>query len=250
MTCDELRPDYELYALGVLEDPERGEIRAHLARGCENCRAGLWEAHSLVYAIAASVEGPEPSRGLRKRVLAVAGGVEEKRSAWFGVFAFATAAAVVVAGLAVGYAMRQESAGRVEVARLQRELERGSVQAAAMREAIELIQSPETREVNFGEGKPARPQPPRGRVFFQPSGVLLMASQLPAPPSGKTYEMWIIRGGKAAPAGLFGSDTQGNALHLFRPGTPLMAKDIVAVTLETAAGVMQPTTTPIIVAPL
>ena len=32
MTCDELRPDYILYAVGVLEEPEKAELRAHLDR--------------------------------------------------------------------------------------------------------------------------------------------------------------------------------------------------------------------------
>jgi len=33
MTCEELRDDYELYALGAAEEPARSEIRVHLARG-------------------------------------------------------------------------------------------------------------------------------------------------------------------------------------------------------------------------
>src|ERR1035438_9235955 len=68
--------------------------------------------------------------------------------------------------------------------------------------------------------------------------------------SGKTYEMWMIRGGKPAPAGLFLSNSQGNAIHLYRPPTPPVESDVVAVTLEAAGGVAAPTSTPIIVAPL
>ena len=40
MNCDQLREHYELYALGIAEEPERGEIRAHLNRGCEVCGGG------------------------------------------------------------------------------------------------------------------------------------------------------------------------------------------------------------------
>jgi hypothetical protein len=120
-------------------------------------------------------------------------------------------------------------------------------EAAAMRQAFDLIQAPETREVTFGEGQPA---PPRGRVFFRTSGVLLIASRLPAPPPGKTYEMWIISGGKPAPAGLFTSNLQGGAIHLYRPSAPPTESDVVAVTLEPAGGVTAPTSTPIIVARL
>jgi hypothetical protein len=116
-----------------------------------------------------------------------------------------------------------------------------------MRQAFEMIQAPETREVTFGQDQAA---PPRGRVFFHTSGVLLIASRLPAPPPGKTYEMWLIRGGAPAPAGLFRSNSQGNAIHIYRSPAPPTERDVVAVTLEAAGGVMAPTSTPVIVAPL
>jgi hypothetical protein len=84
---------------------------------------------------------------------------------------------------------------------------RSGMEAATLRQALDFIQAPDTRQINFGQGQPA---PPRGLVFVNPSGVLLMASRLPASPPGKTYEMWIIRGGSPRAAGLFASDGQGN----------------------------------------
>ena len=75
----------------------------------------------------------------------------------------------------------------------------------------------------------------------------MIASNLPAPPAGKAYEMWIIpKGGKPAPAGLFSSTVQGTALHLFNPQARLSETDTVAVTLEVAAGVDAPTSQPVI----
>ena len=243
MICDELRPDYLLYAIGVLEEPERSELLAHLARGCETCVAGLREARGLAFAMGAETAGPDPSRQLRGRILAAAGGRPQRRwnwfTAWVAAAGTALAAAAVIVVQSYGY--------RGELARMRAEVERGSVAAATMRQALDLIQAPETREVTFGQGQPA---PPRGRVFFQPSGVLLVASRLPAPPPGKAYEMWIIRGGKPAPAGLFSSNPQGNAIHLYRPAAPPAPSDVVAVTLESAGGVDAPTNTPIIIAPL
>jgi len=241
MTCDELRPDYLLYALGVLEEPERSEVRAHVERGCEACVTGLREARGMAFAMGAAVDGPAPSRQLRSRILAAAGGTP-KRS-WFAAWVAAAGTALAAAGLMV----YQAHGFRVELAQMRSEIERSSATAAALRQALDLIQAPETREVTFGQGQPA---PPRGRVFFHPSGVLLVASRLPAPPLGKTYEMWIIRGGKPAPAGLFSSNPQGNAIHFYRPPAPPAESDVVAVTLEAAGGVDAPTSTPIIVAPL
>ena len=243
MTCEDLRSDYLHYALGTLEEPERSELRAHLERGCANCTAGLREARMAAFGLGAAAAGPEPSRQLRSRILAAAGAAPAKRWNWFT--AWVTAAVATLA--ACGLLLYQQRSYRAETARMRIEIERSGVEAAALREALAIIQAPETREVTLGQGQPA---PPRGRVFFHPSGVLLMASHLPAPPAGKTYEMWIIHGGKPAPAGLFRSDDRGNALHLYRPPSPAAPSDVVAVTLETAAGVDAPTSTPIIVAPL
>jgi hypothetical protein len=234
VTCDELRPDYLAYALGSLEEPERSEVRAHLERGCQDCMAGVRDAREYVSVMGASVEGPVPPRNLRSRVLAAAAPVAQRRWNWLPAWVGAAATALVAAAVILS----QTRSDRIVNERI-------TAEAAALRQAFELIQAPETREVTFGQGQPA---PPRGRVFVNPSAVLLVASRLPAPPPGKTYEMWIIRGGKPAPAGLFASNAQGDAFHLYRPAAPTVAGDIVAVTLEAAGGVDAPTSTPIIAA--
>jgi anti-sigma-K factor RskA len=55
-----------------------------------------------------------------------------------------------------------------------------------------------------------------GNFFLNPRlGVSLIASNLPALPAGRTYEMWIIpKRGAPHPAGLFQSGPQGAALHI------------------------------------
>jgi hypothetical protein len=73
MKCEELRPDYMLYAIGAIEEPERSEIRAHLERGCETCTSGLREAQALTYSMGAGLNGPDPPQDLRGRVLAISG---------------------------------------------------------------------------------------------------------------------------------------------------------------------------------
>lgn len=244
MNCEELQSDYLLYALGVLEEPERSEVRAHLERGCQDCAAGVRDARTWACAMGASLEGPAPPRDLRGRVLAAATGAPpRKRWTWFPA-AIAAAATAVLAVAAIVYQARNS---QTELAAMQVQIGRSNAEAASLRQALDLIQAPETREVTFGQGQPA---PPRGRVFVNPSGVLLVSSRLPAPPPGKTYEMWIIRGGMPAPAGLFASDIQGNAFHFYRPATPAQAGDTIAVTLEVAGGVNAPTSTPVIVAAL
>jgi len=80
MNCEELRPDYLLYAMGTMGEPESSKMRSHLARGCETCTEGVRQAHAMAYSMGTEVKGPELPRALRARVLAIAGTVEEKPS--------------------------------------------------------------------------------------------------------------------------------------------------------------------------
>ena len=47
MNCNELRDQYELYAFGVADEPERSEIREHLNRECEVCMEGMRRAREV-----------------------------------------------------------------------------------------------------------------------------------------------------------------------------------------------------------
>jgi anti-sigma-K factor RskA len=232
MSCDQLREDYELYALGLAEQPERDEIRDHLNRGCEVCGAGVKRALETTALLGASAPAAQPSAQLRRRILASVG-FERRRPGWFMVWAMAAAVAAMFLLL-------------IFVAR-----DRGRYvdEAVRARAALGILYAPGTVEASFG-----RPQtrPPRGTVFVNPSqGVLLIASNLFPTPADKIYEMWLIpKGAKPIPAGLFQSYRDGQAIHV-RPGAVDVASTAaVAVTIENQAGADQPTTTPFIVAPL
>jgi anti-sigma-K factor RskA len=254
MSCDELRDAYELYALGIAEEPERSEIHAHLNRDCPTCVPGVRGARELIALIGATAPAAEPPARLRKRVLAIAGEPASKRWNWSPVWAAVAAGALVAAivfntrehRVAADLAQAQSQLVRVEseVAARTRELVR-------LNEAMTILNQPDARQVVFGG---AAPQPPRGRVFLDPKrGVLLLASNLPPAPAGKAYEMWVIpkaKGSKPVPAGLFQSAGDGTALHVLSGPVDVAGTGVVAVTLEPEAGVPQPTSTPIIVAVL
>ncbi len=74
MTCDELRDHYELYAMGLAEEPEASEIRAHLERDCPTCVPGVRRARELMALLGAAAPPAEPSARLRQRVLGGGGG--------------------------------------------------------------------------------------------------------------------------------------------------------------------------------
>lgn len=244
MSCEELRDHYELYALGLAEDPESSELRAHLNRGCGVCLAGVRGAREVLSFLAGSAPQVAPPKRLRKRILASVGA---ERAGWsWTPLAIAAGAACLFA--AFYYYNAQRDAGQ-ELARLREQARRQSLELARVNEALTLLNARETRQVSFGEGAT---QPPRGKVFVHPAaGVLLLASNLPPAPAGKIYEMWVIpKGGKPVPAGLFQSEAGGTAMHLLKGPVDVAGTGAVAVTLEAAGGAPQPTSQPVIVAPL
>ncbi len=71
---------------------------------------------------------------------------------------------------------------------------------------------------------------------------MLVLSNVASAPKGKTYEAWVIHNGAAAPAGVF----DGGGTVAVRLEQPVPSGAIVAVTVEPAGGVEQPTGDPII----
>jgi Anti-sigma-K factor rskA len=247
MNCDQLREHYELYALGIAEEPERGEIRVHLNRGCEACGAGVKRALETTALVGATAPPAQPSPQLRRRILASVG--SEKKTLWW-IPVWAVGLATIVLLMILNGSLSSTSARRArEAAQLREQMSVQTAEIARLSEAFAILSGPGTTEASFGG---QQPRPPHGKVFVNPSrGVLLIASNLPRTPPDKIYEMWIIpKGAKPVPAGLFQSQDDGNAMHV-RPGTvDLASTAAVAVTVENQAGADQPTTTPLIVAAL
>src|SRR5437660_1234476 len=96
MNCNELREHYELFAIGVADEPERAEIRAHLNRECEVCMHGVKRARDVVALLGTTALAAAPSAGLRRRILASVG-VEQRRFGWAPFLAAACAMALFAA---------------------------------------------------------------------------------------------------------------------------------------------------------
>jgi hypothetical protein len=254
MNCDELRDQYELYALGIAEDPEASEIRAHLNRACPTCVPGVRGARELITLIGATAPAAEPPARLRKRVLAAVGGRTASRWNWSPVWA-AVAAGALIAAVVFNIRAHRSAAELAQAAgelqRVQSESAAQTRELARLNEAVAILNQPDVKQVIFGGGAP---QPPRGRVFLDPTrGVLLLASNLPPAPAGKTYEMWVIpkaKGSKPVPAGLFQSAADGTAMHVLPGPVDVAGTAAVAVTLERAAGATEPNLPPVFAAGL
>jgi hypothetical protein len=248
MNCEELRDQYELFALGLADEPERSEIREHLNRGCEVCMPEMHKAMELTALVGATVgltaATAVPSPKLRRRILASVG-YEQRRFGWTPL----AAAVALLSFFAAVYFSGRENQYAQEGIGLRDQIRRQTIELTRLNEAFAILSGPDTTVTSFGAGQPA---PPKGKVFVNGrQGVLLIASNLPPAPSGKAYEMWVIpKGGKPVPAGLFQSQADGTAMHIQRGPLDVAAAGAVAVTLESEGGAPQPTSTPLIVAAL
>jgi anti-sigma-K factor RskA len=205
------------YALDALDDGEERSFEQHLAL-CERCReelAGLREAAaSLAYAAPRTAPPPE----LKQRILAQARAERpnvvplKRRRNWTAPLAAAAAiAACAAVALGIWAASLSSSQDPLE----------------------NVLSKPGSKLVSMGRA---------GAVAVAPDGTAVLAVGVPPAPSGKTYEAWVIRSGKAEPAGLFPGRPGTSVVEIpraVRPGA------VVAVTLERAGGVQQPTSKPL-----
>ena len=205
------------YVLDALDPKEAREYEEHLAT-CERCREELAQLGGAASALAFAVESPAPPEELRSRILARARAERpnvvpfRRRRSWTAPLAAAAAlaacAAVVLGIWAASLANEQDPLEKV-------------------------LSKPGARLVSMGDA---------GGVAVAPDGSAVLALALPRAPAGKTYEAWVIRGSKPTPAGLFPGHA-GTSIVRIRPAVG--RGTVVAVTLERAGGVPQPTQKPL-----
>lgn len=251
MTCEELKEMYELYALGIAEDPERSEIASHLEQQCAACTSGVKHAIELVSLYGAMTELVEPPARLRARIVASASGETQRNWFWNWPRLWAGASAVLaVTAIYLGYQgterrhMLDDARGEISLMRVARENDHAALET--VQSALSFLNEPETRLVTAGKQIEL---PPKARVFMNAQrGVLMMASNLAKLPAGKIYQLWLIPKGKSpVPSGLFQPDSEGNALYIRAGAVNMEETAAVAVSVEPESGSEAPTTTPIIV---
>ena len=240
MSCETNRELLELYALGVLDAEERAEIDEHLRDNCANCTAALREARALNSAVLSSLKVEHPPAGLRDRVVNSVRPVRRKAPiAWIGLAAALTFATVWL-GLEANRRSNALTAANDQIRNLQQ-------RSDELASKLDFLRDPQTRPASAAPGA----NQPRGTYFVNPqSGVMLIASNLPAPAPGRAYEMWIIPKGQAPrPAGVFRPDQNGSAVHLQTGPVDLANTAAFAITDEPESGSPAPTTQPFLVTP-
>lgn len=269
----DLAPDY---ALGLLEGEELDAFERHLAAGCAACERELATMDAVGDALACSVRTPAPPDALRVRVLEAidresarepAGALAPVSAApppplavpvgqalypgqstasptyappspwWMRLAPPLAIAALIAAALAGTWAYRLDR----RLAFVRGDLERVQAENQALARILDVVQSDPLRVVALAglEAAPAA----RGRILWAPGKrqAVLHAFDLPRPPAGKDYQLWVIVGGTARSEGVFPVGDDGRATHVLPEAPAAGGASAFSVTLEPAGGMPQPT---------
>lgn len=218
------------YALDALDPAERDAYEEHLAR-CAECREAVAAFQDVAADLAYEADAPPPPPALRDRILAEArtdgsNVVALPRRRWLVPVTGAAAVAAGIAALALSFWAADLSQQLGE--------ERASLHLSE--EAVAMLADPDARRIPLDgtEGM---------LVVDEESGEgWLVLRGLESAPAEKTYEAWVIEDGEAVPAGLFAGGGVSTVVSL---AAPVSEGAIVAVTLEAAGGVEQPTQDPL-----
>ena len=219
------------YALDALDEDEERQYEEHLRR-CARCREELASLREAATSLAYGVPAPPPPPALRERILAEARGGRTNvvplrpRVAPRLLAGIAAAAATVAVGLGAWAGLLAGSLADEREALNRQE------------QVIDILADEESQRVALSGADGLLAVSPEGRAA-------LVVQGLGPAPEGKTYEAWVIDDGRVAAAGLFDASDEREIVTLTRR-VPRGAS--VAVTVERAGGVAQPTQRPIITA--
>lgn len=218
------------YLLQALPEAERQDFEAHML-GCSDCRAELARLQVAADVLPASVPQYEPPPELRGRIMAVVNREAELLAA---------------AGPEADrppVAVREKR--RWSLPKLPRVAVGGTLAGAVtgvVLGAVLLSEGPLTRTVPADVGI----QGAKASLVVHDNDSKLVAKNLPAPPTGRVYQVWVKRPGRNPEAtdALFSVRSDGSAV-VSVPGS-LEGVEAVLVTDEPEGGSLAPTRDPII----
>jgi len=250
---EQIADDLALYALGALTGEERRVVEKHL-QDCSACRRELEQLRGDAVLLALSASGPKPPTRSRERLMAAIAKEprrvpqirsQERRHPWAAFAWIAAAAAVVIAVLLV----HQNTNLRRRLAEVETNSKKQDQQLLEAKQFLATLTSPDAQHFTLVAGK-LPPQPQGKAIYVRSSGMLVfLASNMPAIPPQKAYELWLIpTSGAPIPAGLFKPDAHGAATVIKPPLPTGVEAKTFAITVEPETGSSAPTSRPIMIA--
>lgn len=227
---DHPRDDLAAFAIGALDAEEARAVRLHL-ESCNVCRADVRALQETAFAVAATAEREAPAE-LRAKIVERARRERAPRRASSASFldVFRRPVPLVVpTALAVLLAV---SIGAYVGARRDGDRYASALSGIAGARVVALVPTGEVAGV-------------RGSLVIPADGrAPYLVLDLPAPPPGKTWEAWVIKGDTPLAAGI----TSDRGVTTLIMVAPLASGDTVALTLEPSGGVDRPTGAPVLAA--
>ncbi len=243
-------------ALGALDPADRARLAAHLREGCPACLDALRSGNDVVAKLAHLFAPATPSPALRARIersgarrTPEAGAEQRRPPRRVRLASAASWVALGVAALFGANAWRDGAELRDELAReraarasdgaaLARQAARADALEREHEELNELLLAVAARDARTlalgGEAAGG------ARAFVAGDRLVLFVHDLPAAPAGMTYQAWTIEAGVPRSAGVFDT-SEGRARHRATLPSAIAEDAAIAVTLEPAGGVAQPT---------
>lgn len=242
---EQFADDLALLALEALQGDERVKLEKHL-EGCSSCRRELEQLRGDMALLALSASGPAPPRRSRDRLLkAIAQEPRAQKAparrpsfAWTFLPWLAAAAFLLLAG----FFWQQSDHLSQRVAQLQDESAQQRAQLEKAREVVSTLTSTDAMRVTLVAAQ-APPQPQGKAIYVRDrSSLIFLASNMPALPPQKAYELWLIpTNGAPVPAGVFKPDAKGSATVIEPPLPGGVQAKAFAITVEPEQGSSTPT---------
>jgi anti-sigma-K factor RskA len=137
---------------------------------------------------------------------------------------------------------RQSDSIALRWAKLQNQFNAQTIELQRTHEIVATLTAPDAQIVPVVA--PNTPPQPQGKAIYvrDRSSLVFIASNLPAPPPQKTYELWLIPAqGAPIPAGLFKPNQRGNATVVNPPLPANVQAKAFAITVEPEGGSITPT---------
>jgi hypothetical protein len=106
--------------------------------------------------------------------------------------------------------------------------------------ALAILSAPDLVRIDLA-GQPAAPRATARALWSRENGMVFAAADLPPPPPGRVYQVWVVTADAPVSAGLLAREPASRAPQVFRTPRDIGAPIAAAVTLEPDGGVPAPT---------